>query len=36
MVEIKKFRFEDEELMKKAHKIRYNVFVIGQNCPWLG
>ena len=33
MVEIKKFHFEDEELMKKAHKIRYDVFVIGQNCP---
>jgi len=33
MVEIKKFRFKDEELMKKAHKIRYDVFVIGQNCP---
>ena len=33
MIEIKKFRFEDKELMKKAHKIRYDVFVIGQNCP---
>ena len=33
MIEIKKFRFEDEELMKEAHKIRYDVFVIGQNCP---
>ena len=33
MVEIKKFRFKDKELMKKAHKIRYDVFVIGQNCP---
>ena len=33
MVEIKKFRFKDKELMKKAHKIRYEVFVIGQNCP---
>jgi predicted GNAT family N-acyltransferase len=33
MIEIKKFSFEDEELMKKAHKIRYDVFVIGQNCP---
>jgi predicted GNAT family N-acyltransferase len=33
MIEIKKFRFEDEELMKTAHKIRYDVFVIGQNCP---
>ena len=33
MIEIKKFRFKDEVLMKKAHKIRYDVFVIGQNCP---
>ena len=33
MVEIKKFHFNDVELMKKAHKIRYDVFVIGQNCP---
>ena len=33
MVKIKKFHFKDEELMKKAHKIRYDVFVIGQNCP---
>ena len=33
MIEIKKFRFKDKELMKKAHKIRYDVFVIGQNCP---
>ena len=33
MVEIKKFSFDDEKLMKEAHKIRYNVFVIGQNCP---
>ena len=33
MVEITKFLFEDEVLMKKAHKIRYDVFVIGQNCP---
>ena len=33
MVEIKKFLFEDEVLMKKAHKIRYDVFVIEQNCP---
>ena len=33
MVEIKKFRFKDENLMKKAHKIRYDVFVIEQNCP---
>ena len=33
MIEIKKFRFKDEKLMKKAHEIRYDVFVIGQNCP---
>ena len=33
MIEIKKFRFEDESLMKQAHTIRYEVFVIGQNCP---
>ena len=33
MVKIIKFHFNDEELMKKAHKIRYDVFVIGQNCP---
>ena len=33
MVEIKKFRFKDENLKKEAHRIRYVVFVIGQNCP---
>ena len=33
MIEIKKFRFEDESLMKQAHNIRHEVFVIGQNCP---
>jgi predicted GNAT family N-acyltransferase len=33
MVDIKKFTFSDESLMKKAHAIRYEVFVIGQNCP---
>ncbi len=33
MVEIKKFTFENEKLMKMAHAIRYEVFVIGQNCP---
>jgi len=33
MIEIKKFTFSDESLMKKAHTIRYEVFVIGQNCP---
>jgi len=33
MIEIKKFQFDNKEMMKKAHHIRYNVFVIGQNCP---
>ena len=33
MVEIKKFQFKNKELMKIAHNIRYDVFVIGQNCP---
>ena len=33
MIEIKKFCFEDKKLMKTAHNIRYDVFVIGQNCP---
>ena len=33
MVDIKKFAFSDESLMKKAQAIRYEVFVIGQNCP---
>ena len=33
MIEIKKFLFEEKELMKTAHNIRYEVFVIGQNCP---
>jgi predicted GNAT family N-acyltransferase len=33
MVDIKKFTFSDESLMKKAHEIRHEVFVIGQNCP---
>ena len=33
MIEIKKFQFENTELMKTAHNIRYEVFVIGQNCP---
>jgi predicted GNAT family N-acyltransferase len=33
MIEIKKFRFEDESFMTQAHAIRYEVFVIGQNCP---
>ena len=33
MVEINKFQFQDTELMQRAHKIRHEVFVIGQNCP---
>ena len=33
MINIKKFTFSEESLMKKAHAIRYEVFVIGQNCP---
>ena len=33
MIEIKKFQFTNTELMKTAHNIRYDVFVIGQNCP---
>ena len=33
MIEIKKFQFEEKELMQTAHAIRYEVFVIGQNCP---
>ena len=33
MMGIKKFRFADESLMKQAHDIRHEVFVIGQNCP---
>ena len=33
MKEIIKFQFSKKDLMKKAHNIRYAVFVIGQNCP---
>ena len=33
MKEIIKFQFSKKDLMKKAHDIRYEVFVIGQNCP---
>ena len=33
MIKIRKFRFENTELMKITHNIRYKVFVIGQNCP---
>ncbi|MAX68415.1 MAG: GNAT family N-acetyltransferase [Flavobacteriales bacterium] len=33
MIKIRKFKFENTELMKIAHNIRYEVFVIGQNCP---
>ena len=33
MIEIIKFQFKNRELMKTAHNIRHEVFVIGQNCP---
>jgi len=33
MIEIKRFTFDDSELMQIAHQIRHEVFVIGQNCP---
>ena len=33
MVKIKKFTFDNSELMEIAHQIRHVVFVIGQNCP---
>ena len=33
MIKINKFQFQDTELMQRAHKIRHEVFVIGQNCP---
>jgi predicted GNAT family N-acyltransferase len=33
MIEIKKFLFEKSKLMQIAQNIRYEVFVIGQNCP---
>ena len=33
MIAIKKFKFEEKELMQTAHAIRHEVFVIGQNCP---
>ena len=33
MIEIKKFQFDNKNLMKIAQNIRYDVFVIGQNCP---
>ena len=33
MIIIKKFQFKEKELMKTAHAIRHEVFVIGQNCP---
>ena len=33
MIEIIKFQFKNTELMKIAHNIRHEVFVIGQNCP---
>ena len=33
MIEIKKFNYKEKEFMNTAHKIRYDVFVVGQNCP---
>ena len=33
MIEVKKFTFDNSELMEIAHQIRHVVFVIGQNCP---
>ena len=33
MIEIIKFEYPDKDLISKAHKIRHEVFVIGQNCP---
>ncbi|MAW21794.1 MAG: GNAT family N-acetyltransferase [Flavobacteriales bacterium] len=33
MIEIKKFHYNNKGLMKIAHNIRYDVFVIGQHCP---
>ena len=33
MIKIKKFHFNNADLMKTAHNIRHEVFVIGQNCP---
>ena len=33
MIEINKFRFSNNDLMKKAFAIRHEVFVVGQNCP---
>ena len=33
MIYIKKFDFDDKDLMKKAFAIRHEVFVLGQNCP---
>ena len=33
MIKIKKFLFEEDKMMKIAHSIRHEVFVIGQNCP---
>ena len=33
MIEIKKFHFGEQKLMKTSHAIRHEVFVIGQKCP---
>lgn len=33
MIKIKKFTFNETNLMKESHEIRNKVFVIEQNCP---
>jgi len=33
MIEIKKFLFSETDLMRISHKIRHEVFVVGQDCP---
>ena len=33
MIEIKKFNYKNKKLMKIAHNISYDVFVMGQKCP---
>jgi len=33
MITTKKFHFDNYKCMEIAHKIRHEIFVIGQNCP---
>ncbi len=33
MINIRKFTYFDDKLMEQCHKIRHEVFVIGQKCP---